>query len=510
MVELGASLVIAVIAVALMLNYFPGVSTGRVIAVLAVTSGAVAIGVLIAQWRAFRHLGPVYAWWDARAPDTELSVSAWDAATNHTKRSFQANSMWVALITLVPTVVFTTIELRQHWWAGVVIAVSGLVPFAYGTAISYAAGELLLRPVVADIAAKLPVAFDFQANGLLVRKRLKLMLPIFTSFVGFVVAALMSRGRGATGLIEGTAAAFGVGILFSFELTVLMGRSVTGPIAELRRGVGRIASGDYATRVPVLTSDELGELSHDFNQMAVGLAEREQMRDAFGTYVDREVVPLILSGRYPQDGVEVNVSILFLDVWGFTEFSEGASAPEVVRALNDLFETVVPIIAAHGGHIDKFLGDGVLAVFGMPEGYADHADRALGAAIELAQTVNRDDRSFRVGVGINTGSVVAGSIGGAGRLNFSVIGDAVNTAARVEAATRSTGDGVLVTAATRDALTRPAELIPRDTVAAKGKREPVTVFAVPGLEADFDAESSELASGSQAPGGVQTAPADPR
>src|SRR6185295_13139801 len=173
-------------------------------------------------------------------------------------------------------------------------------------------------------------------------------------------------------------------------------------------------------RVPVVTSDELGELSHSFNQMASGLAERERMREAFGTYLDRDIAPLILSGNLPPEGFEVTVSIMFVDVRGFTSFAEQAEAPEVIAALNELFEVIVPAVTRHGGHVDKFMGAGLL-----------------------------------VGVGINTGRVVAGSIGGAGRLNFSVVGDAVNVSARVEAATRDTGDDLLLTAATRDALTRP-------------------------------------------------------
>jgi adenylate cyclase len=258
---------------------------------------------------------------------------------------------------------------------------------------------------------------------------------------------------------------------------VFLSRSVTGPIAALRIGLAAVRGGDYSVRVPVVTSDELGELSHDFNLMALGLEERERMREAFGTYLDRDIVPLILSGQFPEEGVEVTVSIMFVDVRGFTSFAEGAQPTEVIASLNSLFEVIVPIVTAHGGHVDKFLGDGLLAVFGAPEGYEDHADRAVAAGEELVHAVNRPEAELRVGVGINTGAVVAGSIGGAGRLNFSVIGDPVNVSARVEAATRETGDDLLMTVQTRDALTRPLELVSRGTVALKGKTEPVEVLA---------------------------------
>ena len=171
------------------------------------------------------------------------------------------------------------------------------------------------------------------------------------------------------------------------------------------------------------------------------------------------------------------MSIMFCDVPGFTPFAERASATEVVSALNALFEVLVPIIGRHGGHVDKFMGDGLLAVFGAPEGFPDHADRALAAGLEILDAVNGPGVPLRVCVGINTGRVVAGSIGGAGRLNFSVIGDAVNVAARVEAATRDTGDDLLLTRATRDALVRPAALVSRGSISLKGKAEPMELFA---------------------------------
>ena len=149
-----------------------------------------------------------------------------------------------------------------------------------------------------------------------------------------------------------------------------------------------------------------------------------------------------------------------------------------MRAINELFETVVPIIAREGGHVDKFIGDGLLAVFGAPERFSDHADRAVRAAIGIAQCVNHGDGDLlNVGVGVNSGTVVAGSIGGAGRLNFSVIGDAVNIAARVEAETRETGDEVLITASTHELLDETLEVEKRGDRMLKGKDEPVELFA---------------------------------
>jgi adenylate cyclase len=475
--ELGASLTVGCLAVPLMLEFYRH-TTGQLLNTLGLVAVAVLVGVGFALWRGRVHLEPLVKWWDSDQPSAEASVTAWDAATNYPMRSFRANSIWVSGIAAVPTVAFVTLELHLSANAIPILFLATLIPVAYGTAVNYAIAELMIRPITEEVAQTLPEDFPFTANGLLLQKRLKLLLPIFTSFVGFVVAALMSKhGSGTKTLAESVAAAVGVGFLFSFELTVLLGRSVTGPVRELRQGVSGIRAGDYSARVRVLTSDELGELSHDFNQMAVDLAEREKMRDAFGTYLDHDIVPLILSGRFPQEGVEVEVSIMFVDVRGFTAFAESAQAPEVVAELNSMFEVIVPIIREHGGHVDKFMGDGLLAVFGAPEGYEDHADRAVAAGLDIVHAVNTFDARLEVGVGINTGPVIAGSIGGGGRLNFSVIGDAVNIAARIEQFTRKTNDGMLISADTRNALSRDQEVISRGAIELKGKSLPMEVFA---------------------------------
>ena len=128
--------------------------------------------------------------------------------------------------------------------------------------------------------------------------------------------------------------------------------------------------------------------------------------------------------------------------------------------------------------MDQFIGDGLLAVWNAPEKVPNHADRAVQCAVEIARTVNsRRPGGFTIGVGVNSGSVVAGSVGGAGRLSFSVIGDAVNLASRVEAMTRETGDPVLITEATRAGLSETIEVQPRGRMEIRGYDEPIDLFA---------------------------------
>jgi adenylate cyclase len=181
------------------------------------------------------------------------------------------------------------------------------------------------------------------------------------------------------------------------------------------------------------------------------------------------------------EGKEREVTVMFVDVRDFTPFAERSSARETVAFLNDFFECVVPVVHRHGGHANKFLGDGLLCVFGAPERMPDHADRALACAREVVERLaDRFGDEVRVGIGLNSGPVAVGSVGGGGRLEFAVIGDPVNVAARVEATTRETGDSILLTEATRCVLERaPDEVEPRGEVELKGKSEPVPVYAVP-------------------------------
>jgi adenylate cyclase len=169
--------------------------------------------------------------------------------------------------------------------------------------------------------------------------------------------------------------------------------------------------------------------------------------------------------------------VLFLDVENFTAFAEETDAREVVEALNELFEAIVPCIHEQGGQVDKFVGDGLIAVFGAPERQEDHAKRAVATAREIVEKLEEKGGRLRVGVGVNTGSVIAGTVGGGGRVDFTVIGDTVNTAARVEQATRETGDDLLITEATYEAIDADGEWEERDPVELEGKREPVKLYA---------------------------------
>jgi adenylate cyclase len=268
-----------------------------------------------------------------------------------------------------------------------------------------------------------------------------------------------------------------LGLVVGFAATRFAARSVAEPLASLRIAQDDIRAGDFDARVAVEDGSEVGLLQAGFNHMASGLAERERLRDAFGAYVDPELTERVLQEGTTLAGEDVEVSLLFTDVRGFTAYAESADAREVVMRLNQLYGEIVPIVLRHGGHANKFIGDGLLAVFGAPDRLSDHASRAVAAGREIVETICHHHGGLRVGVGINSGTVVAGTIGGGGRVDFTVIGDAVNTAARVESATRHTGDDLLITYATWTLLNDDDAWIERPAVSLKGKSQPVRIYA---------------------------------
>jgi adenylate cyclase len=215
---------------------------------------------------------------------------------------------------------------------------------------------------------------------------------------------------------------------------------------------------------------DLGLLAASFNRMQAGLVERQRLQGAFGTYVDPTLAARLLEpGDDVFTGERRQVSVMFVDIRDFTPFAEANTAEDTVARLNSLFEIVVPAVVDAGGHVNKFLGDDALAVFGAPNGLADHADAAVRAAVLIDRLVTeRFGGELRIGVGINTGVVIAGTIGGGGKLEFTLIGDTVNVAPRIEQLTKATGDSILLTLQCVDHLAaRPPGLIDRGLHALK-------------------------------------------
>ena len=231
------------------------------------------------------------------------------------------------------------------------------------------------------------------------------------------------------------------------------------------------------TAAPVPGAAEVTLIARDVTERRRTERYLERM---FGTYLDRDIAEHILREGPGLRAREVDVTMMFLDIRGFTTFAEQFRPVEVVETLNCLFELVVPLIAERHGHVDKFVGDGLLAVFGAPQPRSNHADLALDAARAIAQAAHETFRGdLEIGMGIDSGTVIAGNVGGGGRLDFTVIGDAVNTAARIETATRETGDTILFSEATMRRLGgSDLRVVQRPCERMKGKRNAVALYAL--------------------------------
>jgi class 3 adenylate cyclase len=448
--------------------------------VLLIVSQAVVVVDNVVSIKLTRRLWAPYRRWEGGARDRASTVGAWLALATLPIEYLRTTRRYF-LFSYLPLMAFFTWELRLPWYGFFVLAVVGSVVLAYALILRYFMMEVVVRPVLERVAEALPPDFQIDAPALPLPYRLLAVAPVINVITGVVVAGLVDHRHHASLSDLGLAWVVAVAVSFtiSLELTILVVRSVVSSLRDLRRATDSLRQGDYSARVPVVATDETGALAQSFNTMIEGLEERERLRSAFGAYVDPGLAERVIKEGADLAGEEVEVTILFLDIRDFTAFAERSEPAEVVTFLSGLWELAVPVLLEHGGHANKFIGDGLLAVFGAPEPLEDHADRAVQAALEITQRVRSEfEGRIEVGIGVNSGPVIAGTVGGGGRVEFTVIGDAVNTAARVEAATRETGDQVLITEDTRRRLrTQAFELDERKTVELKGKQVHVELWA---------------------------------
>ncbi len=304
------------------------------------------------------------------------------------------------------------------------------------------------------------------------------------------------------------------GLLLSLFGAMFIGRSVTRPVRALAQAARRVEKGDYNLKLDTTRQDELGELAVAFNSMVKGLAERDQVRSVLGKVVSRAVAEDLLERGIELGGEERVVTVLFVDLRNFTTFCEARTPQQVVAVLNTYFTLMGDAIEANGGVIDKYLGDGIMALFGAPVTGEDDAGRALCAALAMSRALDgmnadlasRNLPSLEIGIGINTDVVVAGNMGSASRLNYTVIGDGVNVASRLEGLTKDPAyrTRIIASEATVKASKRKFALRSLGEVAVKGKSAPVAVYAVLGhLEIDAEVVAT-------IPAGVSDALSNPR
>ena len=362
--------------------------------------------------------------------------------------------------------------------------------------LSYLAIEILNRTIL------LPKVFPeghISRNGFSFRPSFKhLMLFCFIVSSVFPVAILLSSYISVqinNGLeIHGGVIFVSILLmLISFIITHGLSRLILNPLKNLTEASKRIQNGDYKSRVGIVTSDELGALADSFNDMADSLAEKEFMRDTFGKIVDPEVRDYLMSGSGKESlgaalgGETREVTVLFCDIRSFTAMSEKMEASEVVQLLNKYFTALGKCIAAHHGIINKYIGDAIMAIFGAPVKSENSARDAFLAALDMRKALVEVNEDFKkegfpevhFGIGIHTGPVFAGTIGAENRMEYTVIGDTVNTASRLESLCKTYTKDLILSEASAEKLGKEdSKLSFVADAEIRGKSQPMKLYTL--------------------------------
>jgi len=270
-------------------------------------------------------------------------------------------------------------------------------------------------------------------------------------------------------------------IIFGSGVAVFLGFHFSRPISNLVQATREIGSGNYQHKIILARNDELGNLSTAFNRMGEELWKNSLMQKSFGKYIGSEVLEMIMAN--PESvwlkGHRSEATIIFVDIRGFTLYSEVKEPEEIVEKLNQYFEIATQAIQDYGGYVDKFIGDAVLGVFGVPVYHKNHVLRAVNAANDMQKAFlekrdNGNDLLQSVGIGINSGVVVSGNIGSQNRMEYTVIGDSVNLAAHLY---RLANPGeIVISKSVYVHLKEILEVEPLPPQYIKGKSEPVETF----------------------------------
>ena len=257
-------------------------------------------------------------------------------------------------------------------------------------------------------------------------------------------------------------------------------------LSRVNAAMRRLELQEYVKVDAVRTGDELEDLAEGFNSMVDGLRERDKLRVTMGKYMTEEVLEHVLAGEVELGGKTLEITILFCDLRDFTTLSEKRTAQQIVALLNEYFTEMVDCVMAEGGVVDKYIGDNIMAVFGAPVTRPDDAQRAVRAAVRMrgalaklnGRFAERGLEQLRFGIGLHSGEVVASNIGSVRRMEYTVIGDAVNVAARLQSKTKELGTDILISEATRERLDPTATTEVIGEVSVKGRAQAVHIYKV--------------------------------
>jgi class 3 adenylate cyclase len=282
--------------------------------------------------------------------------------------------------------------------------------------------------------------------------------------------------------------ATGVAVIIAISLIIAWStaRSLGRPINTLEDVAGSIEAGDFTRSSRLTGQDAFSRLGGAFDRMTKGLQERDRVKDVFGRYIAKQAAERLLKGPLDLDGEAKRVTILFSDIRGFSSMAETMTPEQVVLFLNEYFSEMVDAVMEQEGMLDKFIGDGLMAVFGSFGDQPDHARRAVLAGLRMkallakinGQRAMAGKAPVEIGIGIHTDQVIVGSIGSKQRLEFTHIGDGVNTASRVQALNKEYHTTILITGATFEALGGEFNARRIAEVTLRGKTRSLPIYEV--------------------------------
>ncbi|MDY6869521.1 MAG: adenylate/guanylate cyclase domain-containing protein [Actinomycetota bacterium] len=343
----------------------------------------------------------------------------------------------------------------------------------------YLITEFALRPIAAQAleAGRPPRRF---AHGVMGRTMTVWLLSSGVPVLGILLLAVFSlsmQNMSAAQVGVAVMIIAVVALLFGLILMWLLSWLIATPVRVVRAALKNVERGDFDCQLVVFDGTELGELQRGFNKMVEGLRERERVRDLFGRHVGREVALAAEKEQIELGGEERHAAVVFVDIIGSTQMVTSRPASEVVELLNRFFAVIVDEVDRHHGLVNKFEGDAVLAVFGVPVALDNAADEALAAARTIAERLSSEVPDCQAGIGVAAGQVVAGNVGAKERFEYTVIGEPVNQAARLCELAKSVPNRLAASSDTVDAATdaERTHWILGDTVTLRGLDEPTTL-----------------------------------
>jgi adenylate cyclase len=286
-----------------------------------------------------------------------------------------------------------------------------------------------------------------------------------------------------------SAALLGPVLLAGLGIALVIARRIGRGVRDISGAAAKIKTGKYVMVPEPTQRDELGVLALDFNAMVQGLIERDRLRETFGRYVTRQVADHLLAGKVQLGGELVPVTVLFSDIRSFTTISERMPPRDLLDFLNVYFSGMVESVMTHDGVVDKFIGDAIMAVFGAPVPHAGDALNAIKAALDMRRRLAEMNAGFRAagkpeiraGIGLHAGEVVAGNMGHTERMEYTVIGDAVNLASRLEGLTKEFDADILLSEDLYLQVKDSVDAEPLRRIQVKGRAQDVLVYRLKGL-----------------------------